>query len=212
MCPAGTARPVPHVQFWERPDSCAAPCRGRGHAWPVSHVQFWGRPDSCTRPVGNAFMRSEIRRFVPVPTVPHVCRFYLLLTGEVPRRGGGREKTGNFCRKKFCFSGFSNLARQSRSSVEHSKTRPISPSAAPPQLPRQEARRPGRAAERAGVGAFCWPLLLGRAWPVPYRVRRNGFGAFDLGGPVPAERGNVFPTGPGGAAGGISGLPAFPQI
>ena len=32
-------------------------------------------------------------------------------------------------------------------------------------------------AERAGVGVFCWPLLLGRAWPVPYMARRNHYGA-----------------------------------
>ena len=68
----------------------------------------------------------------------------------------------------FGFSGFQNLARQSRSRAESSKARPISPSAAPPQLPRQEELRPGRAVRRAGAGIFCGCLLPGRAWPVPY--------------------------------------------
>ena len=134
------------------------------------HRKIRGYLDPCIRPVGNAFMHSETRRFVPVSTLPNVCRFYLLLTGEVPRRGGGREKSGSFCQKIFSFSGLSILARRSRLHAKHSKSRPISPSAAPPQLPRQEELSPDRAAERAGAGTFCRPLLPGQAWPVLYRV------------------------------------------
>ena len=46
------------------------------------------------------------------------------------------------------------------------------------------------------TGAFCELSLPGRAWPVPYMARRNGLDAFNIGGPVPAERINAFPTGP----------------
>ena len=59
--------PVLHPQIWERPDGCAAPRRGRGHARPVPHSQIWGYPDWCTRRVGNAFMRSEPCPFAPEP-------------------------------------------------------------------------------------------------------------------------------------------------
>ena len=45
-------------------------------------------------------------------------------------------------------------------------------------------------------GAFCRPLLPGRAWPVPYMARWNHSGASDVSGPVLAEHINVFPTGP----------------
>ena len=69
-----TNRPRLHPQFWERPDECAAPRRGRGHARPVPHVQFWGRPDLRTRRVGNAFMRSETRPFAPEPVRSAGCR------------------------------------------------------------------------------------------------------------------------------------------
>ena len=54
----------------------------------------------------NTLIHSEIRRFVPVSYVLRARRFYLLLTGEVPRRGGGREKTGSFYWKIFGFSRF----------------------------------------------------------------------------------------------------------
>ena len=44
-------------------------------------------------------------------------------------------------------------------------------------------------------GAFCRPSLPGRAWPGPYRARRNYCGAADMGRPVLAEHINMFPTG-----------------
>ena len=115
----------------------------------LPHLQIWECPDPCTRPVGNALMRSETHRFVPVSTVLRARRFYLLLMGEVPRRGGGREKTGSFCWKIFGFFRLSYLVRWPRSPAEPLEARPISPSAAPPQLPRQEELRPGRAVRRA---------------------------------------------------------------
>ena len=143
----------------------------------LPHLQIWECPDPCTRPVGNALIRSEICRFVPVSTVPRACRFYLLLTGEVPRRGGGRETSGSFCWKIFGYSRFSNLARWPRSHAKYSKARPISPSAAPPQLPRQEELRPDRTRNAPENSAFCRPLLPERAWSVRHMARRNGSGA-----------------------------------
>ena len=47
-------------------------------------------------------------------------------------------------------------------------------------------------------GVFHKPLLPGRAWPVPYLVRRNHSGAFNADGPVLAERINASPTWSGG--------------
>ena len=165
--------------------------------------------------------------------------------GGAPK-GRRERKSRSFCRKNFGFSRLSGLARWPRSPAKSSKVRPISPSAAPPQLPRQEELRPGRAAERAGADADRAPLLPERAWPVPYNgpaerfwcgrygqagtggthlcvpqpahLRRNPVrfagcrcraghgpaptmaqcihsGAVDMGGPVPAEHINVFPTG-----------------
>ena len=84
---------------------------------------------------------------------PRAGGFYLPLTGEVPRRGGGREEAVGHCRMRSLPSGRSDSARQSRRLAEQSEACPISPSAAPPQLPRQEELRPAGAAERAGVPA-----------------------------------------------------------
>ena len=125
----------------------------------------------------------------------------------LPDGGGAPEgrrerKSWQFLPEKFGFSGFSNLARWPRSPANNSEACPISPSAAPPQLPRQEELRPGRAVRRAGAGARRAPLLperinafptrrvhrsartqicpygTGRAWPVPYMAGRNHCGAF----------------------------------
>ena len=74
-------------------------------------------------------------------------------------KGRRERKTGSFCRKIFGFFRFSYLARWPRSRTKPSKARPISPSAAPPQLPRQEELSPGRAVRRAGVSGECAPLL-----------------------------------------------------
>ena len=95
--------------------------------------------------------------------------------GGAPK-GRRERKSGSFCRKIFGFSGFSNLARQSRSPAEPSKTRPISPSAAPPQLPRQEALRPGRARNAPGL------------------VRSAGLCCWDGHGPSPAGCGGTIPV------------------
>ena len=63
-------------------------------------------PDGGTGPVGNALMRSEIQRFVPVLTALRAHGFYLLLTVDVPRSGGERKNPTVFARKYSVFPDF----------------------------------------------------------------------------------------------------------
>ena len=93
-----------------------------------------------------------------------------------PPDGGGapegrrERKSWQFLPEKFGFSGFSNLARWPRSPANNSEACPISPSAAPPQLPRQEELRPGRAVRRAQACVFHRLLLPVRQIPIFCRV------------------------------------------
>ena len=110
-----------------------------------------------------------------VPKSPDLFRFRLFRApagsqrrlppsdeGGAPK-GRRERKTRSFCRKMFGFSRFSNFAWWPRSPAKHSKARPISPSAAPPQLPRQEELRPGRARNAPGSVYFAGPCC--QAWP-----------------------------------------------
>ena len=155
--------------------------RGTRRGWNISRMPAAGVHKCVPKP-------TNLFRFRPFRT-PAGSQRRLPPSDEGGAPKGRRErKTGSFCRKIFGFSGFSDLVRQSRSRAKPSETRPISPSAAPPQLPRQEELRPGRARNAPGLehfaGACCrdghgpaervWYIQHTTSFPNPNSCKKGG--------------------------------------
>ena len=131
--------------------------------------------------------------FSPI-SILKILKLMTLPDGGGAPKGRRERKTGSFCREIFGFSRLSNSARQSRSPAKNSKVRPISPSAAPPQRPRQEKLSPGRAAECAGNRCVLQASSAGTGMARPLQGPAEPFWCIQCGGPVLAERINAFPT------------------